>query len=1525
MGILDNLKEWGAEKQATYEAERMNPSAELPDNYQSKYRQLQKHTQLDVDRYLQIFSNNITPVLNYIDELVNEGKTDYFENKDKVREETNPKDLIKLSDYEYLGKTQYDMMYRKDTERAKRARKQFIEHPIIQTAGGVSTGLLNTGAGIAETLSAITDLALDTDTLETVQKAMPAIDLMDIYGDEKGSMAKFTSILVQYGTGFGIARKISQKVIGALAKRKLATKTAAKLATTKTGSKALNIAKFGGYWVLPAALGDAMVSNQASHSMGDAFGDPEGNILQRTLANTQTESLEGLSGKERAAAVLRNKLKFGAEGTVLMGSMSLVGPSLKLAAKGTGKVLTAADMGVITPGMKLLKSEKSGLPQLFRSIGTGKEKAVGGINKGLKKMGWAEYGIPKYETWKFSDWHAPFWNRVARATEAIVSRFTSNFKFDPGSGQALRQMKNTIRKIKKGTDFFIKDMDRQMYALVKASFNDILFNTQTAQRAMSHWDDVLDFMRTAGKSGTKQYSDALNKLPSSLRFNAKALRTLIDEQTELLQPIIRDMDIREDLIKNMGKYLHTSYQIFKNSNWRAPTETYDNAVKYFEKLIKDTSARGASMSADDVTRAATEKVNKILEIGRTEGTTPLVRLNSVANAAQSGVRIPAHIFKDVKNLPDEVAKLLGKVENPKDILMDTIIEQAHTIHSYNAYRDLAKNGLGKWLFRNNDEYHQYLKANNVSPRAIRPLKEVTVQKPYNLDLEDIFTTGTGKDKQKMLALEEMVKAISDNSVMMDQLLKFPMIKSLLGIKATVQINKTVLSLMTQMRNITTASMFALANGHVGRGASVSDNFEMLWREFVGKTKDKKKLKELLDEALDAGALDSSTIATELEKMIPEMMGPSRWTKAGSTAFEGKTSDQFFKYMLTNEGMLGRVVQKSIEAYQLGDNVWKLFGYQFTKSQLKPAFKTIQDVVKYFDEVEGYAWNPYKAGSTTAGRNGENLKTIDDAIKEVAGLITRDTYPNYSMVPRVVQNVRKFPLIGNFVGFSSEMWRNSYQIMRRGTREMASSNPYIRQMGARRLVGFTVTLGTVGPLATQFASYLTGVGLDKIEAWKLAFAPEYQQGHRMIPISSQDPKTKNIKAIDFDAQNPYTDVIAPFALFADNLARGPQTDESMKMHWATSFLKSIAKVAEPFVSTAIWADTVKELMPNKQLLSKSKSGSIIVDWKNMDNPWEKAMYHLYSKILPTTLKSGEKLWKAFQGQVTKHGVEYDPMEEVAATVGGVRVVNMNGYDGMKFKVNQRAGEMGQAAKTFGAQASAIDMLMREADLIKRGFLPERVPQLFERWQHNRYRVWSDTYKDIERMRTLGYTEKEIKETITGRQPFGKKDIKFLMKGYYNPAKVPNLKPNDITRFANALDTINRKQETNLKMKDFFNKSQLKDLEKKWKYIPLGERDIDFDVPLMPKLDPYMDRTKELIDLKKLQREEERENKDQSFLPTAPIGTPSLDTEIFASSRVSPTFSGTQDQATGLSETEMAYLSPEEKVIAQRQKEGIGSLA
>ena len=90
-----------------------------------------------------------------------------------------------------------------------------------------------------------------------------------------------------------------------------------------------------------------------------------------------------------------------------------------------------------------------------------------------------------------------------------------------------------------------------------------------------------------------------------------------------------------------------------------------------------------------------------------------------------------------------------------------------------------------------------------------------------------------------------------------------------------------------MRNITTAAMFATANGHIGVGASVMDNFRMFTDDLIGKTKSPQELRKKLKEAMENGALDSSTVAQELEQIIPELMGSG--AIGGKTVFSGKTS------------------------------------------------------------------------------------------------------------------------------------------------------------------------------------------------------------------------------------------------------------------------------------------------------------------------------------------------------------------------------------------------------------------------------------------------------------------------------------------------------------------------------------------------------------------------------------------------------------------------------------------------------------
>jgi hypothetical protein len=1469
----------------------------------------------DVIRYFSIFNQDSTVVKQYIKDMTETGESSVFDNKniDFIKKNSHPEDFKKYQDFLYLGKGMYDLTYRSKEQAGKLAIRKVATNKIVQPFVGFGVGVFNAYQGGAELAAVLGDVSgLTENSLKNLEKAFPAMDLEALYGEGAGGIAKAVGVLTQYGLGFGIAKKIVTKLLKRAGKVTVAGATVAgavdKFAKINKATKySTNLAKFGGYWALPATIGDTVVSNQSNVTLGQLFGDEKGGLLKRTLAKSKLIPLEGLTGKERAKAVLKNKLIFGAEGTALFGGISMVGPGLKVAAKTLGfglkyvaepalltipsKLLTyeiakqplaianpwarsrknfplskyvskdgkkikmpeyiwkAKDLNALQKfiGKSELATDLTSLPGLLRLVKKG-------VNKTLDKT----IGIPKFEMWKFSNIMRGSKKEFLKGIYDFgYARFKSDFVFNKPTGNIKRRQEDMMRSARKKVDSFMKNIDRSIYKLVGTGFTDALFTTRTSNASLRMWDNVLDVLR-----GNKD----MDSLPISLRLNTKLIRKLIDDQTIELKPLLKDdaVDLKNTLIANLGRYLHTSYEIFRNSKWNPPKEIYEDAISYFEGLLKPTNAK---LTSSELRLKAIRKVEEILNIGRSEGTTAMERLRNIAKESQK-IRVGEGILKSKVQVPEAIAQLMGRVDDPKNIIVNTVMEQAHTIHSYKAYKDMARLGMeatgkGKWIFKDQEEYANWLierkRAGDISADFIgQGVIPISVKKAYNVDLEGVFKNSDGSD---MFAIPSMAKAISDESVLADLLLKIPFYKSALAIKATVQVNKTVLSVMTQMRNITTAAAFALANGHMGAGASVADNFEMLFKELIGKTNDPKKLRELLEEGLEAGALDSSTIATELEKVIPELMGTSTSflrkksaeklsgtagsiAESGLRSYEnlGKTSDQIFEWMLTNKGLAGKVVQKSIEAYQMGDNIWKLFGYQFTKSQLKPALKNMDDVVKYFDEVEGYKFNPFKSGSSTAGKNGENLKTLNDAIKEIAGIQVRNVYPNYSMVPRVVGNIRKIPIMGNFVGFTSEMWRNSWQILTRGTKELQSSNPYIRQMGARRLAGFTVTTGTMGPVMYSTALQLTGVPDKLIQKWKERFAPEYQKYSTIIPIS-WDKKKKTIMAIDFSAMMPYDDVSKPFRQAWEMIQAGGTTDKSSWDVYTKAFITSTLDAIQPFVSPAIWWETAKPFLKrNKRNQSVDKNGSIIVDWDNDRGAgFAKMMKYVYDKTLPTTLQNIDKITKSMQGQVSKSAVEYDPTTEVVKTITGLGILKIDPLQNFKYKMAARSGEIMTAKSRFRGESLNATKLMNDAMEIKNGFPGNAtyVQDLYENEQANLYRIWSETVKDIEAMK-LFYDDKEIKTLLEDRRGFTKEDVRYLMSGSYLPTKIPNVKTytdkgdREKGTFQQRLKEINRQLETNFKLSDFINEKELKSIYKKWKSLKLGinidDQDEALKVPL-----------------------------------------------------------------------------------------------
>ena len=111
------------------------------------------------------------------------------------------------------------------------------------------------------------------------------------------------------------------------------------------------------------------------------------------------------------------------------------------------------------------------------------------------------------------------------------------------------------------------------------------------------------------------------------------------------------------------------------------------------------------------------------------------------------------------------------------------------------------------------------------------------------------------------------------------------------------------------------------------------------------------------------------------------------------------------------------------------------------------------------------WDPLKIDGVE--------KTYGDALKQIAGKYIRDVYPNYNIVPNLVAGWRRLPF-GNFIAFRSENIRNVYNTMVYSMRELSSTNPFLRQMGAKRMVGLSATLYGVEEGMRAFTGALTNI-------------------------------------------------------------------------------------------------------------------------------------------------------------------------------------------------------------------------------------------------------------------------------------------------------------------------------------------------------------------------------------------------------------------------------------------------------------------
>jgi hypothetical protein len=1130
--------------------------------------------------------------------------------------------------------------------------------------------------------------------------------LTEVYEENKlkepeALLGKATEVLTQYGVPGSAGFKITNRL------RKLSLARKAKAASVAAvGTTATNIASKSGVMATAFGITDFLATEPG-----------RGNIVLKE------EDTEGLSGTDLAAARFKNRLRFGAEGATIGAGFSLLGKPasiglkyglfkpLGVGMKGVGKVVGGASW--------LLSKDPVVIPTIAKKLSQGTayglEKIISPVLVGKMPF---KTQLPDFEKWRMFSVNSndPLKARLKKF-DNVLSWFRSvgkntNQQFTLSS-RAAREIKARSRTIEK----YLESIEKKAYELAKG--NKDLYNTNTVSpSSQQHYlDQTLDYLK--GKI-------RLNQLPDTLQESAKNLNKEMMQIKKTFGNLLPESELKDYLLKNVSTYMRKSFSVFTDPTYKPDKKIFDGAVDFMSNLIKNNrDLRRAALDEPShagfkpeakIKKFGESLVQKILYEGKHNNGDPLEFLKRIA---KQNLRL-RDVVRTGDELPDAIKKLLGEENNLKAAVMTTTSHAITQATNKKLFDRVAALGIKEgWLFK--DEAR-------ANARGILDAEKIK-------HVPGLGFLGSRLDK--LYGSRQVAEAMRGTPGKLDGAIQNAAYRGILQIKVATQFGKTVLSPATQVRNVTSASLFPLANGHIGGGASVTEAFRMTLDDIfgAGKVLDEKVLIDKIEDKIRRGVLDENIVASELGAVLKDI-------KKGSV----NSIDGLYN-KLTN----GKFMKGATRVYAGGDNLWKWFGDEYVQSQMRNTYKDLNAIKKWFPEVQG---QEYIARDLFSNK----LKTYDDAIKEAAAWYIRNTYPTYSKVPDVIKAIRKLPF-GNFVSFPAEMMRTSFNIMNIGMKEIGSSNAALRQVGYRRMIGAYTVLGGASTAALNIASEVSGVSLEELDAYKESFAASWNKNSILLPMNKW--KKGKGKAINFSYFSPYDVVQKPFEAFAATWNKGKMTNQEIDDMTIDLFANTSGELLNSFISEPIGYERIIDVVPRGKFGrggTKKAGGVVYSETDNVSDKITKSFAHILTGLEPGAYTTGKKIVGAIEGDVRKGGDPYNLQDEGLALLSGIRIINVDAPKSMQYKITefQRDKRSVTTAEDFYSLKNAIN----------RG--PDVLANEFRQIQDESFRVQQDFYITLQNALKMGLTKKDLRRIMKDRG-MGVREMNMVLRGKMEPFK------------------------------------------------------------------------------------------------------------------------------------------------------------
>ena len=1090
--------------------------------------------------------------------------------------------------------------------------------------------------------------------------------------------------------------------------------------------------------VAATAAAEGLVAEEDMKTFGDDY-------LPNPL--TKTQELEFLDGQERAFAALMNKGKIGLEAAALTAG-------IPLALTGAGAVIKTSSGAIAKgPGIREVADGVYAVGEGFGKLLDKAEKASPAFKKGI--------GYVRFRG-----------DLPDKATAELKALYATRLSSMAGANNvAFKDLNDAIANVAtsgKANGFSQEKIIQAIGDAINPDMADSVSQNE-AFKTLMEADKALGFVKS-GKLNINTKPDQIRSKLSLFR-SAKNVRNLEDNYSKQIldNPEFLPDGAAETIAGQLGMYGTRAYRVFLDKEWLPDQEKVNKAIA----VLKESNARqGNPIPEEELPGLLRQIIDKKQFSNAALNPEDLLNdstLRGVLSGPLKNRTVDNEFIRDF--LGEYTWKRGTSMERKEGLLQmvkETLGRQSAVIGKGKYFKELED--LDKLRAPENKMFLDNLPESDL-------LKGEYQQIPNSLGYGNL--RGKYVKTEFLQALEKQATSMPFENV--------PIVSnlyaSLLGLKGVSQMMQTVYNPTGQIRNALSAAGFAIANGNVPNGKTLSEAYQVIASDFGNRFRTQPEKKKLYEELTEKGLIQQQAQLKELEDLIDIAAEKG----VGGLVGRGMKFAQ------------GRQNGFSAKLYNASDSVWRVFNYLTEKKKLagmvrfsqvkNQPFNMKANTLKQMEIAREAGLDTNNVNVTELARrfgtSKENPTLFDDFIDEEAALITRDVVPNYSRVPTAIHAIRQLPL-GNFIAYPSELIRTSGNIMGQAIKEIASENALLRQRGIERLMGFGSMTAGIPSASVALGLSMTGTSEDQLGAYKRSGAAPWDENGTLIPVKAKDGNIEEV--INGSYFYPYDYLTRPFKAVLNEVANGERREEPLNTALMNGLSEAFFELVEPFFGESIITERIVDITArggSRRLGSKLYEESDSVG----DKTWA-MMTHVLNGLVPAfspvefnpqenifdTISYGDPLRSLKLGdipqsvlvesslmdpryRVSERGEQLDFFNELGQAATGVKTLKIDMEKSLYFKAQEAKSEVAAATQDFRR--------------LKRAYgprIPEEALYKFKEANERKYKALRDLSIAIDDSRLLGVTDNKIAQ-ILGKEVGGVADWRAVMRHVFIPYKPP----------------------------------------------------------------------------------------------------------------------------------------------------------